>query len=109
MAGYGPASLIRDYQRAGVNPTADDACSWSMWLGYLAGDDGQRVRTWFEQGGAKSCHLHTSGHASVSDLRAFATAIKPKVLVPIHGIAWDEELAVFPPIRRLADGEMMVI
>ncbi len=102
-------SLIRDYQRNGVNPTPEDAWSWSMWNGYLNGDDGQRVQAWFDAGGATRYDLHTSGHASLQDLRAFATAINPAVLVPIHGLAWDRDLAGFPPIRRLADGEKMVI
>ena len=102
-------SLIRDYQRAGVSPTADDAWSWSMWGGYLTGEDGQRVQAWFETGGARPCHIHTSGHASVADLQAFAAAINPAILVPIHGVAWDENVAGFPPIRRLADGETMLI
>jgi ribonuclease J len=102
-------SLIRDYQRSGVAPTADDAWSWSMWRGYLTGEGGQRVQAWLEAAGARTRHIHTSGHASVSDLRAFATAMDPAILVPIHGVAWDEDISGFPPIRRLADGETMVI
>lgn len=102
-------SLIRDYQRNDVNPTADDAWSWSMWGGYLDGEDGRRVQAWFEDGGAKPCHIHTSGHASVGDLRAFASAINPAILLPIHGEAWGGDVAGFPPIRRMADGEAMVI
>ncbi len=55
------------------------------------------------------CDLHTSGHASVADLRAFAAAMDPAVLVPVHGEGWDGDLAGFPPVRWLADGETMVI
>jgi ribonuclease J len=102
-------SLINDYQRANVNLTADDRWSWSMWHGYLAREDGQRVQAWFEAGGARPCHIHTSGHASEADLLAFAAAMQPAILVPIHGVAWDENVAGFPPVRRLADGETMVI
>lgn len=102
-------SLIRDYQRGNVNLTSDDVWLWSMWGGYLAGEDGQSVQAWFEAGGARHCHIHTSGHASASDLQAFAAAMQPAVLVPIHGVAWDENLKGFPPVRRLADGETMVI
>ena len=102
-------SLIRDYRRNGVEPTADDAWSWSMWRGYLAGEDGQHLQAWFEAGGARPCHIHTSGHASVEDLRAFAAAMNPAILVPIHGVAWDGDVAGFPPIRHLADGETMVV
>ena len=36
-------SLMRDYARSGVAPSADDAWSWSMWRGYLKNDDGRLV------------------------------------------------------------------
>jgi hypothetical protein len=54
-------------------------------------------------------YIHTSGHASPADLRAFAAAVHPKMVVPVHGIKWDEESHGFGPVRRLADGETMVI
>lgn len=98
-------SLIRDYARKDVAPCADDAWSWSQWRGYLANEDGAAVRDWFETNGARAVHIHTSGHASTADLRAFAQAIAPKALVPIHGVKWDEAQAGFPPIKRLQDGE----
>ena len=98
-------SLIKDFEPAGVMPTADDAWSYAMWRGYLKNADGQRLQNWFDQGGATAEHLHTSGHASPSDLRAFANAMKPKTLVPIHGVAWDTDVEGFPPITRLVDGQ----
>jgi ribonuclease J len=98
-------SLIKDYEPAGVSPTADDAWSYAMWRGYLKNEDGQRLQNWFDQGGATAKHLHTSGHASPSDLRAFANAMKPKTMVPIHGVAWDTDVEGFPPITRLVDGQ----
>lgn len=102
-------SLVRDYEPAGVTPNADDAWSWSIWRGYLKNEDGARLQEWFERGGARAKHLHTSGHASPSDLRAFANSINPRCMVPIHGVAWDTEADGFPPIRRLTDGEPLVI
>lgn len=98
-------SLVRDFIRKGVKPTADDAWCWSQWRGYLENPDGAAIRNWFESGGARAEHIHTSGHASVADLRAFSSAIKPKTLVPIHGVNWDDDHAGFPPITRLRDGE----
>ena len=98
-------SLMRDYEPAGVAPNADDAWSWSMWRGYLKNEDGSQLQRWFEGGRAKPVHIHTSVHASTADLRAFAGAIKPIRMVPIHGVAWDDQPEGFPPIRRLADGE----
>jgi ribonuclease J len=64
---------------------------------------------WFQAGGAEIAYIHTSGHASPADLRAFATALHPKVTVPVHGEKWDEESHGFGAICRLADAEPMVI
>ena len=77
--------------------------------GYLQNDDGRLVQNWFDDGGARAAHLHTSGHASPVDLRAFANSMQPRWLVPIHGVAWDTEAEGFPRIRRLTDGESMTL
>jgi ribonuclease J len=102
-------SLIRDYASNGVVPNADDLWCWSMWRGYLDNDDGKLVRKWFEDGGSRAAHIHTSGHASPVDLRSFAHAMNAETLVPIHGVAWDGDTTGFSSIRRLADGEPMMV
>lgn len=98
-------SLIRDYEPNAVLPTPDDAWCWSMWRGYLKNEDGAAVQAWFEKGGSRAAHIHTSGHASPTELRSFAKAMNAKQFVPIHGVAWDSETEGFERIRRLADGE----
>ncbi len=45
----------------------------------------------FRAGGAEIAYIHTSGHASPADLRAFAAAVRPKMVVPVHGVKWDVE------------------
>lgn len=102
-------SLARDYGRAGVMPTHEDAWSYSQWSGYLKAADGQALQAWFDDGGARACHIHTSGHASPADLRAFANAVSPKALVPIHGVSWDDDQEGFPPILRIRDGEPLAL
>ena len=102
-------SLARDFEAAGVTPTVSDAWSWSMWSGYLRAPDGETLKAWFDAGGSKARHIHTSGHASQADLEEFANALDPKKLVPIHGVAWDAERAGFRNIHRLRDGEPLVI
>jgi ribonuclease J len=101
-------SLMRDYVKSGVEPNADDAWSWSMWRGYLANKDGALVSKWFEDGGSRANHIHTSGHASPAVLRSFAQAVNAKQLVPIHGAAWDGDTTGFPSLRQLVDGETMI-
>ena len=80
-----------------------------MWRGYLASEDGERVRVWLGAQGARACHIHTSGHASPHDLRAFARSVAPKRLVPIHGLAWDGDNEGFPSVTRLTDGQTLAI
>ena len=101
--------LIRDYKAAGVVPTADDAFNFSMWRGYLSDPYHSEALEWCKGGGAEIAYIHTSGHASPDDLRAFALAIRPNIVVPVHGVKWDEESHGFGPVRRLADAESLAI
>jgi ribonuclease J len=98
-------SLIRDFEPAGVDPNSSDAWCWSMWRGYLNDSEGSRLKAWFSAGGARADHIHTSGHASASDLREFAHSLNARTMVPIHGVAWDSDAEGFPHITRLFDGE----
>jgi len=102
-------SLIEDLRAKGVEPGPQDAWSFSQWRGYLRAPDGQRLSRWFGDGGATEDHIHTSGHASVTDLQAFAQAMKPRMLVPIHGVAWDTHARDFVNVHRLRDGEPMAL
>lgn len=102
-------ALMRDYQRAGVVPTADDAFNFSMWRGYLSEPYHSEALEWCCAAGAEIAYIHTSGHASAADLRAFAMALRPRAVVPVHGVKWDEESHGFGMIRRLSDAETWVI
>lgn len=55
---------------------------WSMWDGYWADD--QHVRPYCEKYGIKRTYVHTSGHASWSDLKRLIEGLKPVTVVPIH-------------------------
>ena len=93
----------------GVVPSADDAFNFSMWKDYLAEPYHAESLEWCKSRGAEVAYLHTSGHASAADLRAFANAVRPKAIVPVHGVKWDEESYGFGSVRRLADAECMVL
>lgn len=51
--------------------------------------------------------IHTSGHAFRRDLKRYANAINPKLLVPIHTEKKDEYARYFEPtqVKAVADGE----
>jgi ribonuclease J len=106
------SGLLADYQHAGVVPTAEDAYNFSMWRGYLSAPHDSYYSApleWLRAAGAEIAYIHSSGHASPSGLRAFAAAVRPKVVVPVHGAKWDEEAHGFGKVCRLADGETMEV
>jgi ribonuclease J len=80
-----------------------------MWRGYLSDPYHSEALEWCRAAGAEIAYIHTSGHASPADLRAFAAAVRPRTVVPVHGLKWDEESHGFGTVRRLRDAEAMVI
>ena len=63
----------------GVQSVLDGAgLTYSMWDGYLKEESTQRVRKWLEDKGIPLEIIHTSGHASVGDLKCFAAALAPR-------------------------------
>lgn len=98
-------ALIPDYERSGVEPNADDAYNFSMWDGYLSEPYHSAPLEWCKARGSEIAYIHTSGHASPADLRAFARALQPNLVIPVHGNAWDDHLDGFGNVKRLSDGE----
>ena len=101
--------VMRDYSRAGLVPTPRDAFNFSMWLGYLGESYSFEPLAWCRDAGARISYIHSSGHASPADLRAFANAMQPRTVVPVHGVNWETEAAGFGVIHRLSDGETMIV
>ena len=72
-----------------------------MWRGYLKNDDGRLVQQWFDDGGTRAAHLHTSGHASPVDLRASPTAFRRGGSCPFMGLPGTLKRKVFPVLAAL--------
>ena len=69
----------------GVKSVLDGAgFTYSMWEGYLRKGSSPRVLKWLEDHSIPRRTIHTSGHASLADLKRFAAALAPRILVPIH-------------------------
>lgn len=86
-------------------PLANAQLLYSNWSGYLKDDSTLAVRRWLEENQIPIHHIHTSGHASVPDLKRFASALAPSRLVPIHSFHCDEFGRLFGNVDRKADGE----
>jgi ribonuclease J len=96
-------AMMRDVETANLWPRA--RAIWSQWDGYLKAGAGARLKGDLAVLGVPFEVIHTSGHASISDLKRLASAIAPKALVPIHTFEGDKFADFFENVVRRADGE----
>lgn len=99
-----PSSTGFELVRAGVLDAAGVAV-WSLWDGYLSTPSGRRLRSMLDQHGIALRSMHTSGHASVTDLRRLVEAIRPGRVVPLHSEATPRFVELFPGVELHLDGE----
>jgi ribonuclease J len=95
------ASMVNDLERAKC--LEDARLVWSQWAGYLDQDrDG--VRDFAARHDIPLDVQHTSGHASIADLRRLATALAPQRVVPIHTFGSERFASHFDNVERHPDG-----
>ena len=76
---------------------------YSLWPGYLKQKRQRPFLEWLERHKIPLTHCHTSGHASITDLKKFAKAISPKILVPIHSFETSRFKEFFSNVERKED------
>lgn len=64
-------------------------CIWSMWAGYLEEEE-NRFNSFCNKKGISYKTIHTSGHATIDDLKKLLKAINPNIVIPIHTFAPEE-------------------
>jgi len=101
---YGTSSAAADLLDAGALRQGGLAV-WSLWQGYLREPSGLRLQDALREAGVDLVHVHTSGHASVTDLQRLVTAVNPGRVVPIHTEAPARFVALFPRSELHDDGE----
>jgi ribonuclease J len=78
--------LFRESMTADIVPLGDLAATsliYSLWPGYLDRPD-NRLRNWCTEHEIELKLFHTSGHADPQTLVRYASALKPRVIIPIH-------------------------
>jgi ribonuclease J len=78
---------------------------WSQWEGYLKEGSGAQLEADCKARGIPFEVIHTSGHASIADLKRLAAAVSPKVLVPIHTFGAERFPELFDNVALKNDGE----
>lgn len=79
---------------------------WSQWDGYLSQPEMVAFQVELAQREVSLDVIHTSGHASVTDLKRLAAALEPDALVPVHTFQPDRFSELFGKrVTRRHDGE----
>lgn len=74
-------SMKKDIEIAGLE---NGLFFYSLWSGYRESDYQKAFEKNLSQAGFVANELHTSGHATVSDIRRVMEELKPKQIIPIH-------------------------
>ena len=96
-------AMTRDVDEAGLWPGA--RAIWSQWDGYLKDGAGAKLKASLQERGVPLENVHTSGHASITDLKRLAAVVSPSALVPIHTFEGDRFPEYFDNVVRRKDGE----
>ena len=78
---------------------------YSQWEGYWERESFNSLRSWLLNHKIVERHIHTSGHASVADLKRFVSALSPCKVIPIHTFMPERYPALFANVQLHNDGE----
>jgi ribonuclease J len=95
--------MLRDLERARALGGA--RVIWSQWDGYLKEGSGAQLKAECEARGIPFEIIHTSGHASLGDLKRLAAAVHPKALIPVHTFEPERFPELFENVVLRQDGE----
>lgn len=95
-------SMMRDLEEAGCLDGGSVVCS--VWPGYIANEANRRFDEWVKARDLPLHFCHTSGHASVTDLRRLRDAFAGAIAVPIHLHDPERFAASFSKVELHEDG-----
>jgi len=82
---------------------------YSQWEGYWERGSFDKVKKWLEKHSIPKHSIHTSGHASPTDLKKLVAALNPRKVVPIHSFMPERYSDLFPNVEIFNDGKWMFI
>lgn len=101
-------SSLNELEKSGI--PKDSVMFYSMWSQYALEPSFDRTRAFMDRHGIAFKEFHTSGHAVLSDLKRFAEALDPRVIVPIHTEYPDDYREHFgSKVHCLKDGEVLTV
>lgn len=83
--------------------------SHSQWCGYREKQNQKRFEDYLSGAGFNIEVLHTSGHATLSDIKRVITGLEPKQIIPINTMAPDLFIGLTVQVFLKEDGEAFYI
>ena len=81
---------------------------YSLWPGYFERSNSLRnLRSYLKDKGVRYEYLHTSGHATLEDLKKLVDAMTPEMVIPIHSFHPEKFKDYFQNVRLVDDGEIV--
>jgi len=74
-------SMLNDLRHCGFSK---GLFLYSLWEGYRDSDYQRKFEEFLQQSGFRQKSIHTSGHASIEDIKRVIDGLKPKRVIPIH-------------------------
>ncbi len=96
-------NMVRELERGRCLGGACVLCS--EWRGYLDKESNKWFAKWVKRMGLPMHFHHTSGHASIPDLRRMRDAFPEAVVVPVHLESRERFQALFSNVQLRDDGE----
>lgn len=96
-------SMVRDMEDAGCLNEACVVCS--VWPGYVGTEGNRQYLDWVNRRRLPLHRYHTSGHASVPDLRRLRDAFAKAIAVPVHLEDRERFAGLFHGVQLHEDGE----
>jgi ribonuclease J len=95
-------SMLKDIEKCKLH---DGVFIYSMWQGYRDSEYQQKFESYLQDAGFIFKAIHTSGHASVSDIKRLITGLNPKKIIPIHTMVPDAFNDLSDKIELKEDGK----
>ncbi len=96
-------SMVRDVEDAGCMTDGCVVCS--VWPGYIGTEGNRQFLDWVQRKRLPLHRCHTSGHASVPDLRRLRQAFAEATAVPVHLEDRERFAGLFNGVQLHEDGE----
>ncbi|NLB54506.1 MAG: MBL fold metallo-hydrolase [Lentisphaerae bacterium] len=99
-------SMRRDIEVAGV---INGLFIYSLWSGYRNSEYQKTFENYLDRVGFMKDVLHTSGHASISDIQRVITELDPKQIIPIHTMVPNSFIGLSTKVVLKEDGKAFCI